>query len=403
MGKKNIVTAGQQALAFPTASTLHGETPVKVEAEASDKVSSDEIQKFELALLTRQAGNETAEVKADFAAVDLTDPIMRQLKDAVDGNVLSTRCALGVRFARECDADGSLRKSYTAVNGSKNKEQFRVDWAAKTFEAKRKTSTYDQTISEKEIDEGTYEPLDVVYSREGGTKAAWTRACNYANKAITMGGPWTRINHMTKGNGQTGLEFLYMKSKQMHIFERCWGKHEESDDTVDRVAVVKAAVGTVVVPSETPVKQLMPITGGDAKRGRAGESAASPADKPPKKKKDEALYKAMASAKLTKTSYKTATSQHATIERAIETSPDWAWATDNVHRANMTKARKTLDEKAREFNDFLIYDFAQLKHKHESKQFLELLNAIPQALDASIGHLAKATSKVQSMHTASLG
>ena len=201
MGKKNIVAAGQQALAFPKPSTLHGETPVKVEAEASDKVASDEIQKFELALLSRQAGNETAAVKADFAAVDLSDPIMRQLKDAVDGNALSTRCALGVRFARECDADGALRKAYTAVMGSKNKEHFRVEWAAKTFEAKKKTSTFSRTISDKEIDEGTYEPLDVVYSREGGTTAAWTRACNYANKAITMGGPWTRINQMTRGNG----------------------------------------------------------------------------------------------------------------------------------------------------------------------------------------------------------
>ena len=73
---------------------------MKVEAEASDKVASDEIQKFELALLSRQAGNETAEVKADFAAVDLNDPLMRQLKEAVDGNALSTRCALGVRLAR---------------------------------------------------------------------------------------------------------------------------------------------------------------------------------------------------------------------------------------------------------------------------------------------------------------
>jgi hypothetical protein len=137
------------------------------------------------------------------------------LKDAINAGGIDLRSAAGIRFSRYLDSHPDEKTAYKAVKGNDSKSAFRLKWAQSEFALVDSESSYAETLTESELDEGTYEPVDVVYQREGGTPGAWQRTLTYVRRATSMGGSWVRINSMTDG-----FEVLYIKNKRNTLFAK---------------------------------------------------------------------------------------------------------------------------------------------------------------------------------------
>jgi hypothetical protein len=324
--------------------------------------------------------------------------LKEQCHAAMESGELDSRCALGLRFARAVKDDKVMEKAFKKVQGNASKLEFRLKWAKETYDKLVETKTYSEELTERELDEGVYEPLDTIFQKEGSTQSAWTRAMNYAEKATRMGGAFTRTNMMTSGNGESGLEFLYFKKKSQHIFERCWGLHQtqskESDSPKAAIAAEESSASVVNVTPAKASKTPLPTVKGK----RAADSAVVPGSKP-KKAKNEILDVAIAAAKKVKVAYAAAINQYTSIQEAIATIAAWTqnWPAENVHRMNMEQAKASLDAAAMPVLDWLIYDFAVLKTTHEPKKFFEVINALGDTIRADVEKLAAQCAKVQRM------
>ena len=380
---------GQQPLSFKQAA------PTLAQTECEQDQGAVSVRDFEDHLLNPMGGDQAQPPSTALPKDNASKQLVAQCKAAMDAKDLGSRSALGLRFSRELNNKKGMKKDYDRCGTQAEKLKFRIDWAKEKYDTLKETQTFSEELTEQELDEGTYEPLDMIFVKEGSTKDAWTRAMNYAEKATKLGGLFWRKNVMTEGNGQTGLEFLYFKKKSMHIFNRCWAKHQvrEKETTLDEAAAEPDAA-LVDNATATPVKKSKVEVG---KRKAAAEVEVG--IKPNKKIRNEVLEKAIVVAKKVKTDYKAAVSQYTSINESIKSVPEWAknWTFENVHRAAMDRAKNELDGVAAPYRDWLIYDFGQLKGTHEPKQFLEVITKFPDIIRGHVDTLGKQCNKLQRM------
>lgn len=94
-----------------------------------------------------------------------------------------------------------------ALQGNKQKLEFRVRWAGAQFENIRKGRVFTEAFRRVDLSVGTYRPFQAIVREEGGKDdpeavAAATRICV---KCTQMGEPWVSYNKMSER-----LEFLYV-------------------------------------------------------------------------------------------------------------------------------------------------------------------------------------------------
>jgi hypothetical protein len=303
---------------------------------------------------------------------DANTKLGKQLKGAIDAGALDPRSAAGCRFSRHLKASAESQNQYKALPDNKARQAFRLAWTVNEYTLLESSSSYSETLNESELDEGTYEPIDVVYQREGGTQAAWARTLTYVRRATSMGGNWIKINAMTDG-----FEVLYIKNKRCTLFEKKWAQHQKFQVEEPELAA------SYTKPKALPAAALPAKRKGDT-------TPETPT--PVKKLRDIPMDKALIAAKMTKQAFTKAGGQCTTITQAIEKDPLWAWAKTVPQYTKMLEAKDALDDIAADFSNFLIYDIKVNSAKtHEVESFTT-------QLDPPIKAVLGWATKLQNMH-----
>ena len=102
-------------------------------------------------------------------------------------------------------------------NSKEQRELFRKKWAKDIYTEVLEQRRQCEEIVDEDISGGTYEPFDVIHSKEGGDASAanFDAAKNYAWKCLALGGRWIRYNDFTKR-----LELLYLKLGVKQTFKK---------------------------------------------------------------------------------------------------------------------------------------------------------------------------------------
>jgi hypothetical protein len=325
---------------------------------------------------------------------------------------MDPRSAAGVRFARS-----DAYPEYMQIKGpgsTERKRLARLSWSAKEVELKStRSKSYAQALTEEDKEEGEFMTPDVVWKQEGGTPGAWIRTCNYCKAANSMGGDWTRINPLTKGNGESGFEVFYIKTKRSTLFSRKWAEHREAtveDTEVDAPAADAVQANAVLSPeaivrpkAQAKAKAIVAEKAGTPrKQGVAADAESSDAKRTRLAK--QSLDEAMANATKTVVAYQKVCSKVVTILQAVDNCTEWEWAANAPQLSNMKRAKADLDDAAKPFNTEMIYDIKKLRQKFaaEPERFVTKLKNMNLALDPKVMALEHIVGKIQNMHAMSI-
>jgi hypothetical protein len=340
-------------------------------AQSQTRERADDIERLEAELIhVLKKGFLCPDKETKAVGAGANTKLGKQLKSAIDAGGLDPRSAAGARFSRHLKTSAEDQAQFKALPDDKARKDFRLAWTMKEYTLLESSSSYSETLNETELDEGTYEPIDVVYQREGGTPSAWTRTLTYVRRAASMGGNWTRLNAMTEG-----FEVLYIKNKRCTLFQKKWEQYQKFKVDDPEPAAPK--------PKALPAAKLPAKRKGDA---------VPETPTPPKKLRDIPMDKALIAAKMTKQAFTKAGGQCTTITQAIEKDTLWAWAKTVPQYTKMLEAKDALDDIAADFSNFLIYDIKVNSAKtHEIESFTA-------QLDPPIKAVLGWATKLQNMH-----
>jgi hypothetical protein len=267
-------------------------------------------------------------------------PAEKQLQQAIESSRLDPRSALGQLFVAETKKHEHLRDGYSKAVGRAAKEAFRLSWADRRWqtvcEAKIETT---QQVSE-EFENSVYEPLRVVFQKEGGDMEAITATKNILAKATSLGFPYIR-----KSPWSQRLEVLYVKGGYNTSFSRI-NQTVLTSHAVAKPKIAKVEPQDPAAPPDTPI----------AKKQRTSDMPDVTPDslpKPPDSDKKAAMRLHQELGKKKQVCINTLNSGQSLLQILNSTDdPSWAWAQNDQNKGGL---KKLVDEvvQCRDSTDFV--------------------------------------------------
>ena len=105
---------------------------------------------------------------------------------------------LTYQWNKALEIDAELKASYALQKGRQQRAEFRKKWAMGVWKRMKTEREHLETVTEKEWKDGSYEPITVIFQKEGGDGGALKATRNYIAACLALGGPWIQFNDMTR-------------------------------------------------------------------------------------------------------------------------------------------------------------------------------------------------------------
>ena len=292
---------------------------------------------------------------ADDASGPAEDPQLQKLRQAAQEG-FELKSSVGSAWAKALKKCAELRQDYINVGKSyKAQRDFRQQWAANNYQLKLEQKRKTQITTSEDALAGTYEPMQVIWEREGKDSGAITATLNYVNECIarTQKGelnkqrPWVAWNSFTKRH-----EFLYVKRSCRDSFAEQW---EMRTQWVQRPGN-NAASSNQQQSAEDP-----PPGAGNGQNGQAGGKRGrqpqqnnnddNPPAPPPPPKKTKNFNEDFARAQKLKAQMNAASASAVDLMGVITTQACWAWANNPATLGALSAAKDAVD-KFKNISDF---------------------------------------------------
>ena len=306
------------------------------------------------------------------------------------------------RWARWLKENAEQKALYEKEKGRAAKEESRRRWYQQKFDEYREQRSFTTTSSERQLKEARYYSLERIAVEEGGGKAGFRAACNYAVRAVKVGGKFYKWNSWT----QT-VKFLYVTEGEEESLEKAWAttkswtlnsspKPAAQQAPAASLALEAATTSEAKVPPQAPAVASA-ARGDDEGLAKASANAktkakAKPKAATPNKRKSE-LTEAMTQAKKVKTELSATLSQAANLLASIDKDANWSWASRASVSGSLVSDYKDIkdlldrDEFAREI--LSAPEMASLKQGRQESELATLLHQFRKAFQAKVDALGK--------------
>ena len=318
------------------------------------------------------------------------------LKNAVANNSFHLRDSVGQSWARAKKQDPEMASQYAAIKGYVAQRAFRMAWAKGKYDEMRTSRLRVRSHETSHTEKGTYEPISMIWKREGKDSAAVAATKNYVERCIALGGKWVKENEFTKR-----LEFLYCKvgieeaTKDTHILK------QEQNKVGNHVRAIAKKTGASEGGEEkNPQDEVdTPPTPNSKNKPRLPKPKPDPVqtkvDNPSAKDLKDAQQK-------NKELCQSALARGQMLLSQIAESDDWAWARAGGLVTNLQAAKDTLDKEvcSSEFMRAWFYgDAIQNLTKRLQGKALMLELASLQRVSELAKHLANEMDILHDMQT----
>lgn len=313
-----------------------------------------------------------------------------EFKEAMEAG-FAARGAMGLRFLRS--SDGGKCDEYKNLKSNSEKARFRQQWAATKYQevvlSKEKSTSWQKIDCKK----GVYLPFEVIVEKEGGGSgvagalaSAVKAAEAYCEKAIKMGGAWTRRNSLTERQ-----EYLYLRYEMQEEFKESWTAYEKQSQSHSAAEVghndAKDEQTTTTTTKTSRSSKEPAKASGDKNKDITPKTPRTPTD----------IEKSQATAALIKKNLESFFSQYYSISTAAEKDPAWKWAARNMDDLNTIK--KDIEQAMSSFGrNLMALSMKELRRQHADEDFVKETQCFDAAIQKHVAQGLKEVRIVLRMH-----
>lgn len=292
-------------------------------------------------------------------------------QSAVDADSFDIRGKIGQLWSRAKASNTTMKAAYDALQGYDAQRKFRVEWASKEYTNMKETRERVQQKSISEDFDARYQPISIIFKKEGGDQAAIAATRNYVKTCLSLGGRWCKWNVFSKR-----LEFLYGKQGISEKFTQSWKTSTSGTASGDAASSSPPAAANSA-PIDPP-DSTTPKPNRKSSRLATGKQPESPKDKeqdPEKPSIDDTLKsvvnKALSDGNKTKTAVQGQLAASAALLMQIGRDPDWEWAKNDHVMQPLKDAKLNLENEIHSSSflmDWSVLVVAALRKKYSFQQ-----------------------------------
>ena len=163
------------------------------------------------------------------------DKRTKMIEHVVATGTFQMRDFVGQAWARAIKKNPTMASEYSSLGGRDAKQQYRAEWARKTYSTYAHGKKYEKDFSSVNVNLGQYHTFGGLVKKYGGWQwpAAVQGAKRTALRCAALGGDWVDADDEFSGL----MHFLVMDKQHKHIFAEKWSMWESFMDYGDTVAV----------------------------------------------------------------------------------------------------------------------------------------------------------------------